>query len=232
MTKTENNRFSMYKAVYAKVQEHKEVIQAIPALAEATQALGSHIAEIETLDNIYKNAPAGSTSKKAQSREDLIEETDTMCSALCTFGKKSGNHNLMERMDKTESDIAKLRGNDLSSFGKQVVQDLQANAASLVAYGITPEEITEYSEMVNSFDSSAEEKDNQNSTAKVARENLSKKFSEVTDFLDTGMDKVIKKIRKSNPEVYNEYWEARAIKDLGIRHEAVVVEKEQLQTAP
>jgi hypothetical protein len=221
----------MYKAVYAKAQEHSEIFQAIPVLAESVQTLGNHITEIETLNNVYKTAPAGSTAKKAQSKEDLVEEIDTMCSALCAFGKKSGNLNLRERMDKTESDIAKLRSNDLSSFAKDVVKDLRDNAASLVDYGITSDEITRFEEMSNSYDASAEGKGNQGATSKVAREDLSKKFGEVTKFLEEVMDKVVKMIRKTNPAVYNEYLQARTIKDLGIRHEAVIVETEQLQPA-
>jgi predicted RND superfamily exporter protein len=231
MNKTETNRYLMFKAVHAKALEHSEVIQMIPVLATSVQTLGNHIADIDTLNTIYKTAAAGTTAKKSQNRELLVEETDTMCAALYTFGCKSGNQNLMARMDKAESEIGKLRGNEVSDLGKQVVKDLQENAASLGEYGITPEEITEYSNLVNSYDTSADEKDNHGSTAKVARENLSKKFSEVATFLDKEMDKLFKRIRKANREVYNEYCEARVVKELGIRHEAVVVETEQLQPA-
>ena len=218
MTKTENNCFAMFRASHATLVAHIADFTRIPVLLEAVEKLGTMINLIVKLDSSYQTIAKGATTAKNLIKEELLKETDSHCSSLCIYGNRIANWQLKESCDVSGGPLTRLRENELLGKAKEVVDLLTVHAPNLTNYGITAQEITEYSDLVKSFDDAINTRDTRSTSATVAREELSDAFGTTRRFLSKEMDKLVKKVKKRNPNLFSKYELARQIKDLGVRH--------------
>jgi hypothetical protein len=223
LEKKELSRFNMLRTTSVVLDENRSVLASNPALIKKVDGLGNAIIKIENLDNDYQSISKGITSRKEIIKIRLAKLTDNHCGELHNLAEDTGDSNLQELSKVSFSVLVKLPNTELLLKCQAVHKLLRANAAALVDYDVSAGEIDEFDEMVKSYDDALKKKENKSDDSSIARAQLTAAFADATKLL-ASIDKSMKKAETKYPELHGKYLKARAVTDLGVRHEAEIVE--------
>lgn len=215
MDRRESNKYAMYKAVISHFEVNTAEIDTFPALKISYGDFKSSVENIEKLNTQHQTVSKGATSEKNSFRDELIEELDTICSGLFSFSKKKKDLKTKEIVDVTRSELANMKDNILLDKAKVVIDIIDSNVSELGNYDFTPEKIENIKAITTFFETSKDGKGLKVNSAVVARVDLNKEFEKTDEILEDDLDRLIKQRKKSNPDFYNGYIQARNIKDLG-----------------
>lgn len=218
MNKSENNRYSMCRAVDSLLKEYSSVVQAIPALDEAGKEFAASIATIEEKDTLYTSVSKGASLQKQTIKKNLIAVAIRCAGVLFVYGNATGNKGISENANVTESDLRNYRETKLLQVSKKIFMYVSENQGALTKYGITPESVTEFNNVLNAYDSSVKANDSKHIESKTARKALCVAFLTTNEILKKKLDKLIDLVKPVNDKFFNLYHQARSVKDLGIRH--------------
>ena len=218
MTKTEMNRLTMFRAARAVMNTFVDFIQTIPALKTGNDKFSTALGNLESIYSDHQTIAKGTVAEKHHLKSHLAQETDTMCGSLFVYGKKTGDSQLTEITDVTESELGGMRDNILLEKAKTISKTLISLQANLLDYSISEQAVTAFQNLVAEYDKSLNKKDSKGTASVAAREKLTQAFLDVDKVLKEDIDKIIKQARNPNPDFYNQYQQARVIKYYGIRH--------------
>jgi hypothetical protein len=215
MDRKESNKYSMYKAVISFFYVNAAELDTFQALKNAFEEFKCNVEIIGKLNTQHQTVAKGATSTKNSFRDELVDELDTMCSSLYSFSKKKKDLKTKEIVDITKSELANLKDNLLLDKAEVVIGIIDANFSELGGYDFTYEKIAAIKETLKSFETAKDGKGVKANSAVVARVDLSKEFARTDEILADDLDNLIKQRKKSNPDFYTGYIQARNIKDLG-----------------
>ena len=218
MTNAEMNKLAMYRAARAVLNTFADTLQTIPALKKGSDSFSTAVDILENIHTEHKTVSKGTVAEKHDVKSHLAREADTICGTLYAYGKKIGDSHLTEIMNVTESELGRLRDNMLLEEVKNISKTFSSLQPNLGDYAVTNESVTAFQKIVTDFDKSLNNKDSKGTTSVAAREKLSKEFAAIDKILQDEIDKLIKLVRNTNSDCYNQYLQARVIKDYGIRH--------------
>jgi len=214
MTKREENRYSMYRAVDKVLSDNQSVVDGLPALAESVSDFRQTMQDISDQDNVYKTVTGGATDAKNTAEETLIETMVSLSGALSAYGRKTGDDRSRSLSQFSESDLILMRDSDLVQKGKNLLETLQQNESGLTHFGVTSAMIADFLNRLTFYEEALGRKDSKFAESKAARRKLKELFSKANEILKEEVDQMMELIRVSNSGVYNQYEAARVIKDL------------------
>lgn len=207
----------MYIAVQAVFNTFQSVLQQFKRLAAEVECFTNAIDQIESRETEYSSVSKGATSQKNDIRDSLVEETNMVCGILHTYALDIEDAQLKDLTDVTETGLDRLRDADLALRTKGIAEIAVNQKDKLQDYGLTPDLVDGYQQLVISYCDSLEQKDSKIASSVAAREELTEAFTEADRILKTKLDELMKLQKKLNPDFFNRYSQARVIKDLGIR---------------
>jgi len=219
MTKIEENKFSMYRAVNSVLNENQLTVATMPALDNAKTSFATLIASINEKDNTFKTTAAGKTDVKKSVKEDLLNVLVPCTNALFAYASKANIADLKANTKVSISKYQLMRDNDLINKARSIHDLLNSNLRLLADYGITALKVTELNDKLNGYINAIGNQDISHASKSAARQSLSELFDQADAVLKNEIDSLMESFKTSNEVFYNKYWSARVIKDLGLRHE-------------
>jgi len=239
MNKRENNKVSMYQAVDAVFNTHKESINSFEPLADAVNRYRGAIADILQRDRVHTDTTIGVTAAKRKTEADMIDKVMFVGNGLNALGVKTGNEPLKAETGATRSDLYHARDNDLLQYGRKIHELAKGYADELTPYGITAEVIENLNAATAQVQAAIEAQTRKMAEGKSARSLLTEGFTTADAILKTEIDTLIELVKVKDVELYNLYQAVRVIKDHGVVHhhkdpaspEAAVPAQEVLENA-
>jgi len=218
MTKREVNKYTMYKSLLTVLDENREKIGESEGLKTLSAELAEIIGKISETDNRYKNLSKGATSDKYNSKDSLIASLLKTGNVLYVYAKRTDNFPLKEKCDLTESQLKRIRENELLQKAKTVVENAELNAGEIAPFHKEiNEDLKNLKELLTAFEGSINNQSSKSTEKQASREALTEGFKKADDIIKDQLDPLIELIREKDIDIYNQYYAARTIKDLGVR---------------
>ncbi len=217
MNKKLENTKSANKAVDAVLNENAGTVAGVPALNEAVVLFRSDFAACEDTEEGFNRAMDGKTAAKHDTEGALIMALHPIARALRSFSKKAKNPELFAVVDVEEYELEKMRDTELLDFAKSVSKKAVENAAGLVAYNVTPQELTGLRAKIDAYEKALKAQGGGMASKSSEYDSLKVALRKVEDDL-RDIDDIMERVRDKQPKFYDAYFAARRVKALGTRH--------------
>ena len=208
------NKLTMYKAVETLMDNNAAKTGPITALATSITNFKNLIGEIETAEQEKQTATTGKTASKGEAEAILISEAVTIAAGMKALGSVTNDKELLEAGSETKSSLYGTRDTDLVTKTQQIYNYANTNAAALADYGITPAMITSLQTRITEFNAALGTREESMALKVAAGAEVEGSFSDADNILVNQMDKMMEVFRESDTQFYNEYKNARVIRDL------------------
>jgi hypothetical protein len=219
MTDKEKSKHRMYQTVLSVLTEYSSLIQMIPVLAIFIESLKVKVSEIDKYANLHQTVAKGTTDQKNSEKSNLTKDLYTNCRTLTVFAKQTNNMEMLAKVDKAQSEIDRIQDEDIAGYATTVYDLMVANQSELAQYGKTPESIEEFKGLIDSYKKAAENKGNKSTASVVAGKSVKKLISEADYIVKEQIDDLMLNYEKNSPEFFEKYFQARLVKETGVRHD-------------
>jgi hypothetical protein len=223
MNDTQENFFSMCLRVEARLDANPSIIASFAALETARLSFKSRIANIRATDLIATTTLTGIAEDKKNLRFTLIDSCIQYAGSICAFAGNNNNNTLYNEIYKSEYDIKRLRDDQLPTYSQLIADRLNTNLASLADYGITAGTITNFQNVIDSYNTVSQTPRTAIATRKAATANLKVQFKEIATFLKKVLDKLVITLKPTYPIFTEEYFYDRNIYDDGGASNALAI---------
>lgn len=220
MNKTQENRLTMYEAVATLLGSNPTITSAIPAFSTAAATFNSLIGQIKDKGREKSEALSGKTSNKLQAEDALVRVLMEIGRPMVAYANTVNNNQLLDIVSVSESRYRLMRDTELVSKAKSILQQATQYLSSLAGYGIVQEKLDDLQAKTDAFDAALGKRESSVAERVGATAALTALFEQTDDVLAKEMDNIVEAIRSTQTQFYNEYFAARVVKELGIRHEA------------
>jgi hypothetical protein len=221
MNKEQENKLTMYEAVLTILNNNGAAIDAIPALAELKDEFVTLVGNIRVKGIEKREATAGKTATKQAAEDAMIPVLLGVASAVYTYARRVNNSEMQAISNVRESKLRKIRDTELVSIATSIHTQATANAAALGDYGITAPMLADLQTKISAFATAIGGREGGVAMQVGATTALTSMFDEADDKLVEDIDRLMEQVRSTDVDLYNEYFAARVIKDIGVRHEPV-----------
>jgi hypothetical protein len=219
MLKRLANKLVMFHAVQNHLDRNKSMWTSVPAMATTINDFELLLAEIENYIQLTSGNKKGIAQQKATQQALVIAHAYELSSVLYAMAIKKNNEILAAKVDFTETDLLKMRDDNLVTTCRNIVELATEHLAGLIAYEVTSDELIVLKEEINRFAENLTTGRVSVSERKAANEKLKIVFLHVDALLKKQLDRIMVRYRKTEPDFYATYQNLRRIINYGIRHE-------------
>ena len=211
MNINQEDKFSMYYVVKNTCEKYQSTWTTNAVFAATYNLWVAKIPLIEQNRDAQTLETTGITTDKTAKRAVMTDKTLFMENRLQSYANVVNNPELLESIKYSASDLKKARDTDVIGICNTVLAKANANAAAIVAYGVTAAMITELQTAITAYSSTLAKPKAAKSQTKTATENLTKLFKEADELLVKRLDLDIELFKTSKPDFYSQYKTARII---------------------
>jgi hypothetical protein len=219
MLKKLRNKLRMFKAVWQVLTTFRPVWETNVGFTEVTADLDGLLGDIDEARGQAGTNNSGITEDKNIMRDDLTDAIMELSGPFATMATRAGNNELKARVVFTDSGLDGLTEEELAKTGTSIAQLAVQHRDGLARYGVTPDEVASLMELATRYSAKIAEPREKTSLRVAAGDKLTVLFKETTQLLKDQLDGMVDKYRRTNPDFWNAYFNARKIVDYGIRHE-------------
>ncbi len=221
MNDIQENKLSSYEAtnIVLNKDNYKALWNPIANIVEVVTQFQTLVGEIQTLAIAQEQIITGYATSKEDTRTRLTEATLKVINGVVTYAIFENDTELKESMNYTYSDLRNSRDNILAEIAANVYTVADPLKVQLADYLVSEAEIALVDTLKNQFLEQLAEPRAALANKKETTAELEQKFNAVDDLLKNKMDRVILIFKPGNPEFVMNYFNARKIIDLGVRHE-------------
>lgn len=220
MNKTQENKLTMYETVVMVLQNHEGTVAGVAPLARAKQEVSELLQRIKDKGRSKREATAGKTEAKEAARAALVRSVLQAASGLYSFGRRAPNAEAAAIADVNESRLRRMRDTELASRATSIHARCTEHLAALADYGIVAATLADLNGKIEAYASALAGREAGVAVRVGATAELSALFRQMDDLLRDELDRLVELARETNPPFYREYFAARVVKELGVRHEA------------
>ena len=220
MTKTHENKLTMYLAVDAVLQENAPKTASLPAFVLSITKFKELIGAIQTKSKEFNYAAAGKTVMKAEAVDLLLSELIPAVSAVSAYAHAAGDTLLSVKSAVTECALRRFRDTEMISRAIGLLELIEQNVDKLGDYGITAENVASIRARIDAYAESLGKKESGLSERASVRKTLFELFDETDALLSERIDALMQQFRKKETQFYNEYFQARNIWNMGAPRKA------------
>lgn len=218
MTRHERNIVNMCDTVIGVYTENETVFANYPAIVECENNLVTTVGEIKEVDKQYLSATNGKTAEKNSAVDETIAAAVPIKAALYAYAVKNNLQDFKAKVSYSESDLKKLTVPELITRCKIFVEEGRANLGNLGAYLMTEEKIAALEARINKVGIKSGEKGSSFANKSSLRKTLTQKLGKVSEIFNEEYDELIELVRDDHKDLYEQYFAARVIRDLGGSH--------------
>jgi hypothetical protein len=218
INKKTENRLNMYKVVYLLMSSNIAIFALIIGINNAYLAFETMLGKLESLVQQKLLITTGLTLDKKAMKKQLATFAARIGGALHAFADEKENNELMKAVHFSASRIWKMRDNDAVETCRNIHTLALANAADLVHYGIDNVMLTTFDTAIDLFDAKAPAPIKARAHSAMLTKEIYEMDVETSGICRDRLDKAMLLLEPANPEFVMEYFKARKISDIGIRH--------------
>ncbi|MEO8666644.1 MAG: hypothetical protein ABI462_14215 [Ignavibacteria bacterium] len=226
MIKTQKNKFAMYDAVSAYLDDNSSKFLLNEELNTHHASFKEALDAIAGREDLRNKSTKGRTQEKTVTRASVTSQALAIAGALYAYAKKSGNISLRESVKYTHTSLDSQRDNvliiELNSLKDKAIE----NKGILEKYDITPEKLEKYTSNIESYSNALGARSTGKASKSGAIKSLVTLFRDASSILDS-IDRLMENYNVGEEQFYSGYKAARVIMDLGKRHKAEVEKTEQ-----
>jgi hypothetical protein len=219
MFKRFENKLTMLKAVLNLLKQNRSLWETSTVMVALFNKLEAFINEIESIRLITDTDLTGITADKLAQQEALIAKIYEFSSILYAMASATENKILQGKVDFSESELQNARGGDLVSTCTSIAALIRENLTALVPYSLTEPDVVVLDEMIASFSENLPTHRVSVSERKAANDRMKDTFTKTDQLMDDQLDRLMVRYKKTSPDLYAAYTNARRIVNYGIRHE-------------
>jgi hypothetical protein len=215
MTKREEAKVSMYKAVEAHCTNNQTIIATSAAFQASFSSFSSKLATLVTTESSAQKQTKGTALDKDSLKEVLIQAAYDIASLVFAYANKAKNETLKQSVNFSITDLDRLKDEFIVPVCTNIKAAATANLASLADYGVTAAKLTALQTNMDNY-ASATPKPRLAKTQKTTdNKNVKAVMKEIDDLLKNELDKTVVVFRAANPNFVTKYTEVRKIVDPG-----------------
>src|SRR5437868_7351417 len=153
MTDHQSNSLSMSEAVQEVLNANSVIVQTIPAFQTAKNELDSTLITINDAAETQTKKTTGNAEDKQKARNEAIDAALAIIGPATSYARTVGNNTLFQTINYNRSDFRKIRHTTTINTLKVIRNTVEVNAAALVDYGITAEQIADFTALINAYSS-------------------------------------------------------------------------------
>jgi hypothetical protein len=208
----------MYEGVSTLFRTNSETVNSIQVLKDSVSEFESTMDTIRSKSAEVNNASTGKTAAKIKAEDELTSILLPVAAGLFVYAKKQNDTELKEKAKVTESGLFLMRDTELAGKGEEIANLAAKYTADLPIAGITEKMISDLKSKSDAYRVALGSRESSVAERIGARTSMQDLFVKADDILEEEIDPAMELVRGSNTQFYNEYFAARVIKDLGIRH--------------
>jgi hypothetical protein len=216
MRKELEDRFTMFYAVQNAVDTHSAVWTAMVPYANAVTEFKAKIVAIEEEVEAQSTDLEGYAMDKGEKKEAMVRATLAVASKVYAYAEDNANTVLREKVDVSYSDLIAPRDAVVAQKCQGIHDEANAVVASLAPYGVLPADLTALQGLITRYETVISAPRTAITIRKGATENIERLIREGTAILKNRMDKLMVEYQVSNPDFYQEYFDARIVVNTGV----------------
>ena len=214
----QSNRYNMIKGVIAVLRGGITKVAVVPAIAAALARLEQIVETISIKELERSDDTTGKLDVRDNVEDMLVEALVPVASALTAYASVTKNVELFEKAKIKKAAMYRLRDNELVLKAKAILTLAQQYIDKLGDYAVTAQSLNDLQQYIADFEAAIANVDKGHSGRSGARIAVHDAFDAADDVLKNQLDKMMETVRKTDPQLYNEYISARVIHDLGGGH--------------
>lgn len=214
MTNHQLNKYAMYLIVINVLDKFGAVIMSIPAFVRLVASFKKLVADIGKKSEEIDKGTSGETKAKLKNALDMAEVVAGLVGSLHAYACEGENEELMHKSDVSATQISGRRDPERADFAKSLLDLVEENKSALTDWGVTDEDIAAARALVEASEASVGKRNTTRTGQEGERESLDALFARGDRILKKQIDRLVRRLRKNNPEFRAEYDAARVIKDI------------------
>jgi hypothetical protein len=201
----------MFLAVKILKQQNLETVNSILAVKNSFLKFENKCHELENMIRLQIKSTKGYTALKKNISDSLCETAVLVSSALFAYSSATKNNLIKEISNFSPSRLKKMRDNTFIQTCKNLYALASENQTALASYNIDDTFLLDFKKKLNDADKINPIPIVERSHRKVYTHQLTVLFKQVSLILSEEVDKTMVLLKKSNPDFYQLYKNARTI---------------------
>ncbi len=216
MDNHDTNRVNMIRTTHDFCVANGAATAAIPAYAPIVTAIKGKLLLIDSLDIIALGTTTGVTLDTNALRIAMSGLAFKCATAAFAYANSVDNNTLAAQVKFTRSQFDSFKKEEVDDICQGIHDVVNANAAVVTPYGITPVDITDLQTATDLYRASIQAPRQARITISNSKDQIKGIISDVSqNLLKNQLDRMTDTLKSSNQPYYDQYYQAREILDLG-----------------
>lgn len=210
MNSYQKAKFKSYKLIVIEKNNNPEIAATIPYFEQGVDKLAALLPEIELLSANQDKDLTGITEDKNDLADQVIDHLIEVSGAVHSYAELNGNKALQSLVNYKPTKVIRLDQHDLIAASDIVLNEAQ-KISELNNAGITPEELTEFSEVLASLKNSTTNRREAGIEQSGSTKQIAELFIRTEDIKRNTLDRLAPQFQRKAPEFFNKYKAAATV---------------------
>ena len=220
MTRTHENKLTMYLAVASVLDDNGAKTATLTALSQAIGTFKGLITAVKEKSKLFDQMATGMTQAKMEAEEQLIDELLPAVHALSAYAHTAKDTALTEKTDVSESAFRRLRDAEIIVKANALLEVVEGEVPHLADHGVTAETVAAIRQKADAYELALEKREGTYSERVSTNKALYDLYDQTDTVLAKEVDPLMEQFRRKDADFYNAYTQARWIKTLGGGHKS------------
>lgn len=215
MNTNEINKLNSHESTDKVLDKYYPVWSPVLAISETVTGFKGLVSQIRSMGAERAIVTTGLTQTKAEKREQMIDLALIWAGSGFAYATKQKDQTLKAVFNYSFSDLTGGADNTVLDRCQAIHNQLVKLLPVMADYQLTQTDLDEFLDAIREFKDAIGEKGSSKGTKVANTRQLKQLFREADDLLKNQLDKLVLRFKKTNPEFYNSYTNARKVVDLG-----------------
>jgi hypothetical protein len=201
-----------YKLIVTEAKNNVAAVSLIPTFAKGINRLEEITNEMDSLGVQQAKDLTGITKDKHSVLEELTDYTVDVAGAVHSYAVSKNDKTLQEKVNFKVTRVTNMNQQELMDAAAITLEEARKiSAETLAEEGITAEELTEFTDLYNTFKNTASGKREAEIDRSGHTDRLAELFAEAADLKKNTLDRLATQFQRKAPEFYLKYKAAATI---------------------
>ncbi|HEX3006409.1 MAG TPA: carboxypeptidase-like regulatory domain-containing protein [Bacteroidales bacterium] len=211
MNSIQDDKLNMFLTVIGTCTKNQAIWSTNAIFTASYNAFDAKVILIGQYRDAQLHGTSGLTADKAVKRASMSGKGLFISNRMQSYAHVTKNVELLANVEYTATDLKRAKDTEIAGICTSILNYAKANAAALVAYGVTEVMITELETSITTYSNAISQPQVSKTKTMTATENLAVAFKEADDILEHRLDLDIELFSGSNPDFVSQYRKSRDI---------------------
>ncbi|MBL0125892.1 MAG: hypothetical protein IPP83_00230 [Flavobacteriales bacterium] len=215
MNKLNEDKMSMFYALLQVLAKHVAVWTGLVPFKNAHDEFKGNVASIEDATQTQETSLKGVALDKRFKKEKMVKATVDIAHGLFAYAVDEGDLVLQAKVDYSRSDLMQTRDAIIAQTCQNIHDMANPIIAALGAYGLVTADLTAQQSTIDAYTATVGSPRAALTVRKGATAEIEALVKDSMKILNNRMDKLMPEFEGSNPDFFQEYFDARMIVNSG-----------------